>query len=34
VTPQPPPTADDLAGIPVSAEGDEVVKVRARKPRA
>jgi len=28
------PTADDLAGMPVSAEGDEEVKVRPQKPSA
>ena len=28
-----PPTADDLAGIPVSVEGNEIQTVRPRKPR-
>jgi hypothetical protein len=32
--PQAPPTADDLAGTPASAEGEEDVKIRPRKPRA
>jgi hypothetical protein len=31
--PQAPPTADDLAGTPVCAEGAEDVTVRPRKPR-
>jgi hypothetical protein len=31
--PQAPPTADDLAGTPVSAEGEEDLTVRPRKPK-
>lgn len=30
-SPQGPPTADDLAGIPVSAEGKESLTIRPRK---
>jgi hypothetical protein len=31
--PQPLPTADDLAGVPISAESAEDLTVRPRKPR-